>query len=170
MKYNKHTKTALAAVIAVVVSAVTATQVFAASDNATTNAEIIGPITITNTANLEFGNLAPGTAITVFRITSAGVRSVVSGDGTLIGGGTVGAAAFDVTGSDVSYDITYPASIALTGPGTDLTVDTFTDSKAGVGTITSGTDDFTVGADVTVAIGQTAGAYTGILAVTVNYQ
>ncbi len=163
--------TAMAALTVIGISVATTTQAIAASASATTNATVVAAIAIANTLTLEFGNLAPGAALSVIRVSTAGVRTLQSGDATLVGSGTVRAASFDVTGdAGVSYDITLPASITLTSGGNTMTVDTFADSLAGTGTLPGGAETFTVGADLHVGIAQAAGAYTGSFNATVNYQ
>ena len=163
--------TAMAALTALGISATTTTQALAASEPATTNATIVAAITISNTLTLEFGNLAPGAALSVIRVDTAGARTVQSGDATLVGSGTVRAASFDITGeAGVSYDITLPASIVLNSGGNVMTVDTFADSLGGTGTLPGGAETYTVGADIHVGIAQIAGAYTGSFTATVNYQ
>jgi len=101
-------------------------------------------------------------------ISPAGVRS-----GTAIGlGGAPTAAGFTVSGlSNQTYAVTLPAdgSIVLTGPGTDMAVDTFTDDATGTITPGGGPDAFGVGATLTVGGNQTSGAYTGSFDVTVSY-
>ncbi len=50
-----------------------------------------------------------------------------------------------------------------------MTVNNFTHDAGGAPALTAGADTFNVGADLTVALGQVAGAYTGTFTVTVNY-
>jgi hypothetical protein len=143
-----------------------------ASAIGTGNATIIVPITIAATANLEFGKLAAGTGVSVVRIDTAGARSLVSGDTTLVTGGTEQAASFDVTGeASQGYAITLPAGAAtLTSGANTMTVDTFTSSVGASSTLSvGGTETFTVGGDLNVGIAQAVGTYTGTFTVTVNY-
>ena len=144
-----------------------------ASDDAIVRARIITPITITNTASMEFGNLLEtGTEYTV----------VLGTEGTTIGdirptglAGTIQSAGFDVTGeSGATYTITFPDYVILnnggTGSGNQMTLNNFTSSKTGdTGTLNSGNDSFTVGASLTVNAEQNSGNYTGTFSVTVNY-
>jgi hypothetical protein len=143
-----------------------------ASAIGTGNATIIVPITIAATANLEFGKLAAGTGVSVVRIDTAGARSLVSGDTTLVTGGTEQAASFDVTGeASQGYAITLPAGAAtLTSGANTMTVDTFTSSVGASSTLSvGGTETFTVGGDLNVGIAQAVGTYTGTFTVMVNY-
>ncbi|MFQ5775253.1 MAG: DUF4402 domain-containing protein [Kiloniellaceae bacterium] len=150
---------------------VAADRAIAAQATATTNATIVTPIAISNVNSLEFGKVAAGTASSVVRISSAGARSLVSGDATLVSGGTIQAASFSVTGeASTGYAITLPSSITISAGANNMTVNTFTDSKGGTSTLDgTGNDTFTVGADLTVGASQAAGAYTGTFNVTVNY-
>jgi hypothetical protein len=141
-----------------------------ASANAT--ATIIAPISITNTADLAFGNVAVSaiTAGTVV-LTPAGGRSATGGVTLPAVTGTFTAAAFTVNGSGTStYSITLPASATLTGtPSGTMTVDTFTSTPSGTGALTGGTQNITVGGTLNVGAAQAAGSYTGSFNVTVNY-
>ena len=130
------------------------------------------PIGITKTADLKFGsvivdNFNPGTVA----ISSAGVLTCGA---PLSCFGSNSAAAFSVTGNkDAFYNITLPGSATVTNGANTMTVDTFEDSKGGVGQLPfapQATDNFTVGARLNVGAGQPAGSYTGTFTVTVNYQ
>ena len=144
-----------------------------ASDYASVGARIINPITITNTASMEFGNLLEtGTEYTVV----LGTGGTTTGDNRPTGlAGTIQSAGFDVTGeSGATYTITFPDYVILnnggTGSGNQMTLNNFTSSKTGdTGTLNSGNDSFTVGASLTVNAEQNSGNYTGTFSVTVNY-
>lgn len=151
-------------------TAVASAQGATASSNA--NARIISPISITNTAPLEFGNIAAGTLASVVRVTPAGVRSLVSGNAVLTGGGaTPGASAFSVAGEpNRTYDITLPASITIVSGANNMTVDTFTSNPTPTGTLSgAGAQTLDVGADLHVGASQASGDYTGTFDVTVIY-
>lgn len=128
------------------------------------------PIGISKTADLKFATIAPddvnpGTAT----ISPAGTRTC---DAPLTCfGGPVSAAAFSVTGdASAIYVITLPGSSSVTSGGNSMTVDTFDDSKGGVGQLSGGADSFTVGARLNIGAGQVPGAYAGTFTVTVEYQ
>ena len=138
-------------------------------------ARIIAPITITNTASMEFGNLLEtGTEYTVVLDTGG----TTTGDNRPTGlAGTIQSAGFNVTGeSGATYTITLPGSVILnnnngeTGSDNEMTLNNFTSSKTGnTGTLNSGTDSFTVGASLIVKAKQNSGDYEGTFTVTVNY-
>ena len=145
-----------------------------ASGDASVGARIIAPITIKNTASMEFGNLLEtGSEYTVVLDTGG----TTTGDYRPTGlAGTIQSAGFNVTGeSGATYTITLPASSVIldngeTGPGNEMTLNDFTSSKTGdTGTLNSGTDSFTVGASLTVNAEQNSGDYKGTFTVTVNY-
>ena len=147
----------------------------AASTTATAAATIATAISIANTANMSFGIIVPdpanpGTVVLI----PAGTRTNPDGFLTLVGGGTVAAAAFDVTGAtDATYTISLPpADVTLTSGGDTMTIAfaTFDDSLGGTGTLTGGAESFTVGATLSVAAAQPTGNYISAgFTVTVNY-
>jgi len=168
MKYGRSIITVAAGLTAIGMAGFTSGDAQAASDTGTANATIVQAIGITAVNSLEFGDILNGAANTV-TVSAAGARSAT--DGTQLIGGTVQAASFNVTGDGSrAYTITLPASATVTGPGAaTMTVDTFTHDAGGAPALTAGADSFNVGANLTVANGQAAGAYTGTFAVTVNY-
>jgi len=143
------------------------------SATATASATIVGPIGITNTANMDFGNVAVSAALGTVVLTPAGTRSVTGGCTLPAITGTVTAAAFNVTGAvNYTYSITLPASATITDGTNNMTVDTFTSTPTPTGTIgAGGTQALTVGATLHVAGSQVAGTYTTAapFTVTVNY-
>ncbi len=137
---------------------------------ATASAEVAQAIQVAVNTNMDFGRLAPtGTAGTVDLATD-GSRTATNVD--LLGGGTVSAAVFDVTGAaNEAYSITLPASTTLAdGAGNSMSVDTFAhDAGSSPSLNGAGSDQFNVGATLHVGANQTAGTYTGTFDVTVSY-
>ncbi len=138
------------------------------SDTTNVTITIAAPISISNTANLDFGTMVTtGTAGTV-TVTPAGARSSVDVD---LLGGVPAAAAFDVTGEgNANYSITVPSSTTLSSGGDTMTVDTFTDDAGASPRLPGGgSETFNVGATLNVGATQAAGTYSGTFSVTVNY-
>ncbi len=140
------------------------------SDFANVTGTLLAPISISSTANLNFGTMVPtGTDGTV-TVTPAGVRTSVNVD---LFGGTPAAASFDVTGDPgANYSITLPSSATLTSGGDTMTVGPappFTDDAGATPTLVGGSDTFNVGATLNVGANQAAGTYSGTFDVTVNY-
>ena len=162
-----------------VILLVTGLFVFAYNSNAqttataTATATIITPISISKNADMSFGNIAvqAATGGTVI-LAPAGTRSSTGGVTLPSTAGTVAAAAFTVTGSgSLTYAITLPSTVTLTHSGGVQTMSaaSFTSNPSSTGTLSSGTQDISVGATLTVAAGQLAGVYTsGNFNVTVN--
>ena len=169
MKYGRSIITVAAGLTAIGMAGFTSGDAQAASDTGTANATIVQAIGISAVNTLEFGDILNGAANTVTVSALTGARSAT--DATQLIGGTVQAASFSVTGdNNRAYTITLPASATVTGPGAaTMTVDTFTHDAGGAPALTAGADSFNVGANLTVANGQAAGAYTGTFTVTVNY-
>jgi len=166
-------------VLAIVMSAFTAASFAQVSATASATATILTPIAITNTVDMDFGYLAvnptPGTCVLApdnSRTSTGGV--------TLMAGGTVTAASFDITGLAAAvYTITLPAGVTTVsdGLGNTMTVNTWTSNPTPTGTLTGGASTLTVGATLNVGASQPEGVYntsnaggSGEFTVTVNYQ
>lgn len=140
---------------------------------AETSANIVGPISITKSVDMSFGNVAvsPTIAGTVL-LTPASTRTAGGGVTLPAITGTVTAAKFTVSGeSGTTYSITLPASISLTNGGNSMTVDNFTSTPTPTGSLATGTEDIFVGGTLNVAAAQASGLYSNVsdLVVTVNY-
>ena len=153
---------------------------YAVGTSADATATVITPIAITKTANLAFGSFARGAGGTV-TVSTSGART---GSGTILStvGNTPGAAKFDVTGDGTStYSITWSGDTALvTGAGgagetmaltriSDLTAGNATSGEVTSGTLTAGAQSIYLGGTLTVGAAQVAGAYTGSVTATVEY-
>jgi spore coat protein U-like protein len=166
------TRTALAFAL-IAVATLTAGSAFAQSNSASTSASasarIVAAIGISKTSDLKFGDVVASASLGTVVMTSAGARSATGGT-TLGNTNGAAAAAFSVTGaSGATYAISLPGSAMTIINGVQtMTVDTWTGSKA-TGTLTSGSDTFTVGGTLHVAANQVAGNYTANFNVTVNY-
>jgi Domain of unknown function (DUF4402) len=168
----KHMKKSIS--FAILMFALTAATFAQVSATATASATIVGPIGITNTANMNFGNVAVSTVAGTVVLTPAGVRSTTGGCTLPAITGTVAAGAFNVTGAaNYTYAITLPAAATtITSGGNTMTVDTWTSTPSGTGTIgAGGSQALTVGATLNVAGSQAAGTYVSgtPFTVTVNY-
>jgi len=138
----------------------------AATVSTTVGANILQPIAVSKAADLTFGDVYPdGTTTGTVTVDFAGGRTFAGGAAAGTATGTAGV--FTVTGEAGSlYALTIPASVALTGPGTDMNVSL---SNNSLGDLTTGTETFQVGGVLNVGIAQTAGAYSATFDVTVNY-
>lgn len=164
---------------AIVVIAFTTNAVAQSTATATaqTSARVITPITITKVVDLNFGNLVATVAGGAIVLPTSGART---GEAAILAGanqkGTVTAASFTVTGeTNFTYAISLPpasfnVSNSDTTPAT-MSVGTFVSLPASTGSLVSGTQTLLVGATITLAANQKAGAYTNTsgLAITVNY-
>jgi hypothetical protein len=133
-----------------------------ASATATSTATIVAPIAISNTADMNFGNVAVGASLGTVVLAPAGTRSATGGVTLPATGGTVTAASFDVTGEGAyTYAITLPASVTITrNTGTEtMTVNTFTSTPSGTGALTAGAETLMVGATLNVGAAQVPGTY-----------
>jgi hypothetical protein len=147
-----------------------------ATANATASATIIAPITLTRTANLDFGNVVTSPVAGTVTLDPAGVRTAGGGAAVLAAQpGSVSVATFTVGGTvGWTYAITLPASVTIddAGAGVAMTVDTFTSTPDATSIIPAGgTETLSVGATLNVGVSQVAGLYTSAtpFTVTVNY-
>jgi hypothetical protein len=150
---------------------------FAAEAIASASGTVIQPIAITKAADLSFGKFAPGAGGTV-TVSTSGARTA---SGVVLSsiGSSPTAARFDVTGdADATYSISIdaPANVSDGAAGTmalatfsDLTGAGATSGNVASGTLTGGAQSIYLGGTLTVGATQTAGAYTGDVTVTVEY-
>ncbi len=137
------------------------------SDVANVTITIAAPISLSNTASLNFGDIGPTGAGGTVTVTPAGVRTSVNVD---LFGGIPSAAGFTTTGETGQvYAITLPSIATLTSGGNTMTLDTFTDDGGVSPTLVGGSDTFNVGGTLNVAASTNDGAYSGSFSVTVNY-
>ncbi|MFN7970842.1 MAG: DUF4402 domain-containing protein [Acidobacteriota bacterium] len=143
-----------------------------ASPTATSNASatIVNAISISNTAAMNFADVAPGASDGTVILSTTGGRTATGGV-TLSSAASASAAAFTVTGdSGATYAITLPSSITLSdGASHSMTVDTFVSNPDSTGTLTGGSEALTVGATLHVTAAQATGSYSGQFDVTVAY-
>ena len=141
-------------------------QALATSQTGTAKAAIVQAIVLTEQTNLNFGFIVPGAGTGTLAVSPAGATTPTGL--TLLNGAAAGA--WQVQGTvNQPLVVTLDTSDLLTGPGPNMTVDTFAhDAPA---TFTSGTLVFHVGATLHVAnaTNQTQGPYSGTYTVIVNY-
>lgn len=147
-----------------------------ATATASTTAQVITPIAITKTTDMNFGTLASGTTLGTVVLDTNNGRTRTGGITLSTSGTAAASAVFGVTGqANSAFAITLPTSITLsdgaTTPNT-MIVDAFTSIPATNGTLSAGgSATINVGATLNVKASQIAGTYTNAsdLAVTVNY-
>ena len=150
------------------------------SATATATATIVTPISISNTADMNFGNIAVSATGGTVLLSPAGSRTPTGGVMLPVTAtGTVTAASFTVSGiGTYTYAITLPvADVLLTEPTTSATmiVNAFTSDPSTTGTLggtvaNTGTQTLNVGATLNVSASQPAGVYVSApFTVTVNY-
>ncbi|PTX43132.1 uncharacterized protein DUF4402 [Christiangramia gaetbulicola] len=135
-------------------------------------AEIVTPITITGGTDLNFGSIVAAEGGNV-RVNTEGTRTFSNTNMEVISSSAITPATFSVTAADdFAYNIYIPSTV-LTGDGDDMTV-TFTQDldgeTDGTASGTGAAQNLKVGGLLTVASGQTAGTYQGVVTVTVAYQ
>jgi len=140
---------------------------------ANATATIVTPISITKTADMNFGNVAvqASTAGTVILATDNS-RTQTGGVTLPATAGTVSAAIFTVNGEGAyTYTVTLPSTLTISNSSVNMTVNGFTSTPSGTGTLSSGAQTLKVGATLNVAAAQAAGTYTSATPfnVTVNY-
>jgi hypothetical protein len=142
----------------------------AATADATSSITIVRGITIARDTDLAFGRCIQPTATGTVAVALDGTRTTT---GVACLGGMASAASFTVTGDGgAAITVTVPASVTMTGPGTDIVVSLVNNAPMVLGGTpdTLGTAVFQVGGTATLAAAQTQGAYSGIFQVTAAYQ
>ena len=146
-----------------------------ASATADVNAEIVTPIAIEDGTVLNFGSIVAAGGGNV-RVNTAGTRTFSNNDMDVATATTISAASFNVTAADTySYSISIPATVLkdAASVGVDMPV-SFTHDLGGetdgTATGTGSAQELLVGGLLTVASGQEAGAYEGVVTVTVAYE
>ena len=146
-----------------------------ASASSRASATIVTPIGITNTVNMNFGNVAVNNAIAgIVTLSATGDRTASGGVTIPVSAGTITAASFEVTGSAAyTYSITLPTSIIVYNGSFSMTATTFTSNPLpGAGILGSGgKQTLNVGASLIIPAAQPAGLYVAAMPfdVTVNY-
>ncbi len=129
------------------------------------------PITINTLLDLDFGTLAGDTTLAgTATIDPATNAKTVSG-GVMDFGGVHRRASFLITGDpNVAFTVILPSSVTVTSGGNSMTLNGFSSSPSGVGTLNAlGIRILYVGATLQVGAGQAAGTYSGAFTVIVNY-
>ncbi len=137
---------------------------------------ILQPITLVKTSDLQFGQIVAQAAANQVSIAqSTGNRTATLGAATLVGGPAFSRAAFAVTGKpSAQIIVTFPGGFALprVGGGAAMTLNAFTtNTTGGVATLdAAGTFTLYVGAKLWVNPNQLAGLYSTSFQVSVDYQ
>lgn len=165
-----NNKFLIAAGAAALSAGIYSANVTAATATANATANVIEPLTITKTVDLNFADISHDGGAGTVTVSSG---SIISATGTAqLLGGTASAAEFDVSGDGTrAYDITFPAASTTISNGTDsITINNFVDSASGSSALLGGADTFTVGATLNFVGTESSGSYTGTFDVEVNYQ
>ena len=143
----------------------------AAGVTTSASANVITPMTIAEVTALDFGDVGVGALGGDVTLAPGGGRSVTAGDAEIIAGGSNTAGTFTITGQpNKAYTLTYPAAaVDISGGVGTMDVGAFTDNSSGTIPL-AGTENFNVGATLTIGGGQAAGLYSNTYTLTVNYQ
>ena len=158
-------------VAVVVFTTLAATSSFAqVSASATATASIIAPLTITESANMNFGTLIPSTTAGTVVLSPAGALTPTN---VTPSGSGVTAASFAITGTgSLTFSITLPADgYQITSGANNMVLNSFSSSLGASGSLSGGTATLNVGATLVVGASQASGTYTNGTGfqVTVNY-
>lgn len=162
---NKMIK-ALVATSMVTALGLVSTAASAATANGTARARILRQVTLTNTADLQFGTIVTGAAASTVTVSTAGARTCGAG---LTCSGATTAAAFDIGGTTGSVvTISVPATVTLTSGVNAMTATL--NASAATSTMVANAGSFTVGGVLTVGASQADGDYAGTFTATADYQ
>lgn len=142
------------------------------SATATVSATLLTPLSITKTADMNFGTVAVSATAGTVALDYNNVTTVTDGV-TKFNGITPSTAAFKITGeNNKAFGITYPSTVTLAGSvAGSLIVDNIICDKGAVGTLEGGTLVLKVKGILNIPANSVAGIYTNTtgLKVTVNY-
>ncbi len=142
-----------------------------ATETTTVDANIVSTINIIAKNGIVFGDIGASSIPGTVTIDTDGSRT--STGGATINSNTSGTPAkFEASGDpNAIYIITLPTSIVITSAAGDtITVDNFTSTPSVNGQLdSSGRQDLNVGATMNVGSFQPFGSYSGIMAMTVEY-
>lgn len=139
---------------------------------------IYAPISLVNTSGqpLDFGVIAKGLSTSVIVVSAEETPpvNISSGDAVILSSYSQTAARFTVGGEpNQSYNISIPTTPqTISDGGNDLSLTNFTCSKLGNESVigAGGSDEFFVGATLTILSTTVAGEYSGTFNVTVAYE
>jgi hypothetical protein len=137
----------------------------------TITASMMPSIAIAQSTDLAFGRFVPGTIAGQIGVSTAGVRSVITGDMTLVLGAPVTAASFTVSGgANTTYAITLPGIFLVTSGANSMAILSMVSSPATTGTLSAGgLQTLNLGAALSVSSTQAFGDYIASFNVTVAY-
>jgi Mat/Ecp fimbriae major subunit len=150
-------------------AALSGTSAQAATASASATAKILTQVTVTKTADLDFGTIAIGTSGGTVTVGNTDNRTCGAG---LVCSASVVSAKFTVAGTaSQNVGITADPSVTLNRAGGGASMSATLATSASTATLsTGGAASFAVGGVLTVGGTQQAGDYTGTFNVTVNYQ
>jgi hypothetical protein len=148
-----------------------------ASQNVSTSAQIVQPITLGKASDLAFGSIAKpsagGNTITVDEV--SGARSLSGGGDASLAASTASRAAYTVGGEGgQAFSISVPGTLNMVRAGGSETLQVVLVSSATSGTLSgsigaAGTASFGVGGRITISKATPSGAYSGSFEVSVAY-
>ncbi len=139
----------------------------AATVAANAKARVLAAVTLSQTADLNFGTIVPGTTASTVVVNSGGGSICGAGLSCLIAGAAGGFNVGGTTGETVALTSDATASLS-NGTGGTMNVTGLSLSNATL--VLAGGDTFTVGGTLNVGAAQAAGSYTGSFNVSANYQ
>ncbi|MDB5715122.1 MAG: hypothetical protein JWO15_2519 [Sphingomonadales bacterium] len=139
----------------------------AATATANAKAQILKAITVTKSADLDFGTIVSGAAASTVALTTAGALTCGTG---LTCAGTAIPAGFAITGTNTQVVNISTTNASLTGPGAAMNAVLSPSVTSLTITGTAATDVFKVAGVLSVGVNQVEGVYSGTFTVTANYQ
>jgi Mat/Ecp fimbriae major subunit len=151
------------------VAALSGTSAQAATASATATAKILTQVTVTKTADLDFGTIAIGTSGGTVTVGNTDNRTCGAG---LVCSATVTSAKFSIAGAaSQAVGISADSSVTLNRVGGGASMSATLATSAATATLSAaGASTFAVGGVLTVGGTQASGDYSGAFNVTVNYQ
>jgi hypothetical protein len=165
--------------LTIVFAAISAKLQAQSTETTSADAQIVAPISISETASLNFGTMSSSGTVGTLTLSTTGVKLATGGVNTSSQSPLASNAVYTVGGAiNTTYIITLPPSITVSNgtPADDMIINALLarTASAGADGLTgtlgaTGFDTFSIGGTLNVAASQTTGAYTGVFSVTVAY-
>jgi spore coat protein U-like protein len=165
--------TRIAALLALPFGALASTSASAATANATVTVNIVKSLTLTATGSLNFGTIVAGPLTSSQTVSLSPANIITCGSGSVLAcSGATSVPTYNVQGTNKATVSIFKTATQLTNSsdGSRLTLTPLGPSSVLLTNSGAPGVNFTIGGSITIAPTTSAGVYTGVVNVTVDYQ